>query len=96
MFEDIPLDTRHHTFRLKPKFPKEWRLTPERREELKAIREQALLADEKKNEAGTLVDGVQRVREALASPPRAVRDKVAELVAAPRTLRNPKQPALRR
>lgn len=37
-FEDIPLDFRHHEAKKgppKPKFPKEWRMTRQRRQELR-------------------------------------------------------------
>ncbi|TPX15841.1 uncharacterized protein E0L32_000175 [Thyridium curvatum] len=88
-FADIPLDTRHHQFKNKPKFPKEWRMTEERKKELQAIRAQGFLADQKKEAEGGLIDGVQRIQEVLAAqiaaPALRFRDKVAELVAAPRT-----------
>ncbi|KAK3331914.1 mitochondrial ribosomal subunit protein-domain-containing protein [Cercophora scortea] len=71
MFEDIPLDTRHHTFTVKPKFPKEWRLTEERRKELEAIRQEAFRLDEARRTSGGLVDGVARIQEALTSTPQA-------------------------
>jgi len=81
-FEDIPLDTRHHEFKVKPKFPKEWRLTPERKQQLEAIRQQALLTDELKKREGTLIDGATRIQQALAAPPkRVLEQKVAELIA---------------
>ncbi|KAH8902658.1 mitochondrial ribosomal protein [Coniochaeta sp. PMI_546] len=82
-FEDVPLDTRHHEFKVKPHFPKEWRLTPERKQQLEAMRKQALLTDELKKREGTLIDGATRIQQALAGPPRkALDEKVAELVAA--------------
>ncbi|OIW29086.1 mitochondrial ribosomal protein [Coniochaeta ligniaria NRRL 30616] len=82
-FEDVPLDTRHHEFKVKPKFPKEWRLTPERKQQLEAMRQQALLTDEVKRREGTLIDGATRIQQALSGPPKkALEDKVAELVAA--------------
>lgn len=57
MFEDVPLDTRHHTFKVKPKFPKEWRITPERLDKLKMGRELAEMEDKKRAETGAMVDG---------------------------------------
>lgn len=65
MFEDIPLDTRHHKFKPKIKFPKDWHVTEERKKELGTIREQALLLDEGKRKEGALVDGVRTIQEAL-------------------------------
>ncbi|KAB5554854.1 mitochondrial ribosomal subunit protein-domain-containing protein [Coniochaeta sp. 2T2.1] len=82
-FEDVPLDTRHHEFKSKPKFPKEWRLTPERKQQIEEARKQALLADETKRREGKLVDGAARIQQALTAPPKpAVQEKVAEMVAA--------------
>ncbi|KAK5634623.1 hypothetical protein RRF57_010336 [Xylaria bambusicola] len=63
MFEDVPLDTRHHTTKVKPKFPKEWRLTEERRKFLEDSRQKALLLDQKREEEGTLINGAQKVEE---------------------------------
>jgi small subunit ribosomal protein S35 len=82
------LDTRHHKFTSKPKFPKEWRLTPERKQQLEAMRQEALIRDETKRREGTLIDGVSRIQQALAAPPtKAMDDKVAQLVAARRPAR---------
>ena len=65
MFEDVPLDTRHHTFKPKIKFPKEWYLTEERKKELEDQRRQALLLDEGKRTQGLMIDGVQTIQKAL-------------------------------
>jgi small subunit ribosomal protein S35 len=79
----VPLDTRHHEFKVKPKFPKEWRLTPERKQQLEEMRQQAILRDETKRREGSMIDGTTRIQQALAGPPKKVLDdKVAELVAA--------------
>ncbi|KIH88111.1 37S ribosomal protein [Sporothrix brasiliensis 5110] len=81
-FEDIPLDTRHHKFKYKPSFPKEWRMTEERKKELEAARAQSYLLDQTKAAQGTLIDGVQRIQASLAAPAPAqgaIGDKVAEL-----------------
>jgi len=67
-FEDIPLDTRHHIFKEKPKFPKEWRLTEERRAELEASRTFAKQRDEQRLLGGAVVDGIKQIEEALAKP----------------------------
>ncbi|KAI8948424.1 mitochondrial ribosomal subunit protein-domain-containing protein [Xylaria longipes] len=76
MFEDVPLDTRHHTFKVKPKFPKEWRMTEERRRFLEDTRQKALLLDQAKEEEGTLVNGAEKIGM-FFSPP--VIPKVAEM-----------------
>ncbi|KAL2273587.1 hypothetical protein FJTKL_04429 [Diaporthe vaccinii] len=81
-FEDIPLDLRHHTFKVKPKFPKEWRLSEKRVTELTRHRRQAALADKIKQEEGTLVDGIETIQKAMAT--RKAREEVPELVGVPR------------
>ncbi|KAI0972341.1 mitochondrial ribosomal subunit protein-domain-containing protein [Xylaria arbuscula] len=73
MFEDVPLDTRHHTIKVKPKFPKEWRMTEERRKFIEDTRQQTLLLDQKKEEEGTLVDGSEKIY-AFFNPPKPTRD----------------------
>ncbi|KAI1308283.1 mitochondrial ribosomal subunit protein-domain-containing protein [Xylaria venustula] len=73
MFEDVPLDTRHHAIKVKPKFPKEWRMTEERRKVIEDTRQQMLLLDQKKEESGTLVDGVEKI-DAFFNPPKPARD----------------------
>lgn len=75
------MDTRHHKFTSKPKFPKEWRMTKERRKELEDFRQQTLLIEEKKKAEGSLIDGRQTLQKAFAPP--IVDDRLRELVAAP-------------
>ncbi|KAK1967525.1 mitochondrial ribosomal protein [Colletotrichum sublineola] len=67
-FQDIPLDTRHHLFKNKnkPKFPKEWRMTEERRQELNSFRLRTLGIDAGKQKDGRVVDGTAKIKEALA------------------------------
>ncbi|SPJ75147.1 uncharacterized protein FTOL_04878 [Fusarium torulosum] len=83
-FADIPLDTRHHKVQPKPQFPKEWRMSPERRQELDEHRQRMAIEDVKMAEGGQLVDGVQAIDQYLMK--NAGEDqkkaKVAELVAA--------------
>ncbi|KAH6899986.1 mitochondrial ribosomal subunit protein-domain-containing protein [Thelonectria olida] len=84
-FDDIPLDLRHHPIQKKPRFPKEWRLTPERANQLAELRQREALADLRKSEQGLLVDGVQmaeqfQMKKALEDEKK---QKVEELVAAP-------------
>ncbi|KAH8821065.1 mitochondrial ribosomal subunit protein-domain-containing protein [Xylogone sp. PMI_703] len=67
-FEDVPLDTRHHIFKQKPKFPKEWRLTEERRAELEASRTLAKQKDQERLLSGAVVDGVKQIEDAMAKP----------------------------
>lgn len=83
-FEDIPLDTRHHKTAKKPKFPKHWKLTPERRKELSELRVKALLNDTQRAEAGLLVDGGKVIDGYLTQKllQEQQKEKEAEMVAA--------------
>ena len=85
-FEDVPLDTRHHRVRAKPKFPKEWRMSKERRLELEEHRKVAAIADLEKAEGGLLVDGKQAIDSYLMQKlvEEQEKQKAAELVPAPR------------
>lgn len=79
-FEDIPLDLRHHKFRVKPKFPREWRMSDERVAQIEAYREETKLLEDLKKQDGTLVDGVAIINKAIAA--RSAKEAVPELVAA--------------
>ncbi|PTB38882.1 mitochondrial 37S ribosomal protein mS35 [Trichoderma asperellum] len=83
-FADVPLDLRHHKIEPKPQFPKEWRLTEERRKELAEHRQQAAIADAKRAEDGLLVDGQKLIDNFLIQKlaEEQEKEKVAELVAA--------------
>ncbi|ROT35642.1 37S ribosomal protein S24 [Sodiomyces alkalinus F11] len=78
-FEDIPLDTRHHKVEKKPKFPKEWRMTPERKKELASVWKQAMLVDAGKAAEAQLTEG-DKAKEHEA----VTKETVAELLAAQR------------
>jgi len=67
MFEDIPLDLRHHRIKKHPKFPKEWYMTEERRKQLVDLRIDARLKDGERREKGLLVDGKDVVQGYLGS-----------------------------
>ncbi|KAK4150716.1 mitochondrial ribosomal subunit protein-domain-containing protein [Chaetomidium leptoderma] len=71
MFEDIPLDTRHHKFKPQIKFPKEWYMTEERKKELEAQRKQALLLDEAKRTDGSMINGADTIQQALLTAKKA-------------------------
>jgi small subunit ribosomal protein S35 len=70
MFEDVPLDTRHHKFKVKPRFPVEWRMTEERRQELEDTREKSRLLDEQKAGQGLLMDGAERIETYFSGAPK--------------------------
>ena len=69
MYEDVPLDFRHHKFKRKLVFPEEWKITPERRAQLEANRQHALLAEKEKIEQGQLADGMRLIQEAITAMP---------------------------
>ncbi|KAI2473204.1 mitochondrial ribosomal protein [Annulohypoxylon bovei var. microspora] len=69
MFEDIPLDTRHHTFKIKPKFPREWRMSDERRKFIEDTRQKSLLLDQTKEEAGSLINGKETIEQSFIEQP---------------------------
>lgn len=69
MFEDVPIDFRHHKSKPKFEFPENWKLTEERRAQLEENRRQRELGEKEREEAGRLVDGakvIEQVMEALA------------------------------
>lgn len=68
-FADVPLDTRHHHFKPKLRFPQEWEMTEERRKNLNALRQKQVARDQQLEIEGQLVDGVQQIQQALASKP---------------------------
>ncbi|KAI0134700.1 mitochondrial ribosomal subunit protein-domain-containing protein [Xylariales sp. AK1849] len=67
-FEDIPLDTRHHQMKSKPRFPREWRLTEKRIQEIEDSRQKSLLLDQAKEEEGSLVDGAEKIDKHFSKP----------------------------
>ncbi|KAL9000593.1 MAG: hypothetical protein Q9169_000886 [Polycauliona sp. 2 TL-2023] len=77
LFEDVPLDFRHHKPKPKYEFPEKWKLTEERRAQLEENRRQRELGEKEREEAGMLVDGakiIEQVMEAMTlKPPAAVR-----------------------
>ncbi|KAK0701481.1 mitochondrial ribosomal subunit protein-domain-containing protein [Apiosordaria backusii] len=76
-FEDIPLDTRHHKFKNIPKYPKEWYMSEQRKNELLAQREESLKVDMKKRRAHDLIDGVKLIQQGVLS---AVKEKEPTMV----------------
>ncbi|KAL9603971.1 MAG: hypothetical protein Q9179_001999 [Wetmoreana sp. 5 TL-2023] len=86
MFEDVPLDFRHHDRRVKPKleFPEKWKMTEERKAQLEANWRQRALEEQQRVQAGKLVDGSQIIEKVLetvmvkARPPAAVQAPVGK------------------
>lgn len=65
MFEDVPLDFRHHKPKPKFEFPEKWKLTEQRKEELAANWQQGTLKDQEKEAAGQLIAGSKVIEQAL-------------------------------
>ncbi|OTA34370.1 hypothetical protein BTJ68_07124 [Hortaea werneckii EXF-2000] len=65
-FADVPLDTRHVKRTPKPKFPREWLLTAERKAELEGLRRRELLEEGRKVEGNLLVSGVGAIEQQRA------------------------------
>ena len=80
MFEDVPLDFRHHKFKPKMEFPDAWKLTREKRARLEEDRKRRLGQEKEREAQGKLVEGVRVVEEAMKRLP--VRDVSRVLVAA--------------
>ncbi|OAA42133.1 Ribosomal protein S24, mitochondrial [Metarhizium rileyi] len=97
-FEDVPLDLRHHRIKEKPRFPKEWRMTEERRLQLDEQRKAAAIADIKRAEGGLLVDGKQAIDGYLMQKLVEEQEKqtVAEMVPAPKAGKGAGQARARR
>lgn len=79
-FVDVPFDFRHHKPKMKFEFPKEWILTPERKQYLDNKRVQQLALDSGLREAGKLLDGAKLVEKVLGAQMDAA---IPEMVAAP-------------
>ena len=67
-FEDVPFDFRHHKPKVFHHFPKEWVMTPQRKQQLDQRRQERWQLEHKRIDEGTLVDGAEIVREALSTP----------------------------
>ena len=78
MFEDVPLDFRHH----KPKkawyFPQEWKLDAEKRQALVAAREGRAQIEEMKEQLNDMVQGERVLEEALRVMPKETQRIAAE------------------
>lgn len=65
MFEDVPIDTRHHTKKPWYQFPEKWLLSPERKKELEEKRRARLELEERRELDGGIVDGLGIIAQAL-------------------------------
>ena len=65
MFEDVPLDFRHHKWKPKLEFPEKWKMTEQKKEQLEANWRQRALREQEREEAGQLVDGPKVIEKML-------------------------------
>ncbi|KAK4694112.1 small subunit ribosomal protein S35, partial [Lecanoromycetidae sp. Uapishka_2] len=72
MFEDVPLDFRHHKFKRRPVFPEGWKLSQDRKKQLEGERERRALEEGKREEEGKVLVGANIIEEAMRAMP--VRD----------------------
>ncbi|KAL9594159.1 MAG: hypothetical protein Q9219_007196 [cf. Caloplaca sp. 3 TL-2023] len=82
MFEDVPLDFRHHKPKPKFEFPEKWKMTEQRKEQLEAIWEQRALKDQERLATGLLIDGPEIIQKGLEAV--AVRTSARAAVPPPR------------
>lgn len=78
MFEDVPLDFRHHRFKERVEFPERWKLRAGRRGELEERWKGREGDEEKRRIEGRVISGVRVIEEALKRLP--VRDESRVLV----------------
>ncbi|KAL9121022.1 MAG: hypothetical protein Q9187_002422 [Circinaria calcarea] len=69
MFEDVPVDFRHVKWKNKPRFPEEWKMTAQKRDQLEADRVRRSLAERERMENGMLVDGMKTIEAAIRAAP---------------------------
>lgn len=63
-FADVPLDTRHHKAKIRPKFPREWIMTAERKKELEEKRRMKMLEEAERVEQDRIVNGIRMIEAA--------------------------------
>lgn len=69
MFEDVPLDFRHHKFEPPPDFPEAWKMTPERMEQLELDRQKRLLEEQARDKGGKIINGLEVIGKFLKTVP---------------------------
>ena len=69
MYEDIPLDFRHHKWKRKLEFPEHWKMTEQRRKQLEADRAKKAGEERDRIESGAMVEGVKLIEDMLKSAP---------------------------
>ena len=69
MFEDVPMDFRHHKFDPPLEFPKSWKMTPKKQKKLMVKRQQSALAEQGREGAGQIPDGQKIIENFLKAIP---------------------------
>lgn len=69
MFEDVPLDFRHHKYKPNLAFPEEWKLTPGRAQQLETDSKQRLLVEQMRQETGEVPDGLIAIHAFMKEQP---------------------------
>ncbi|KAL8713922.1 MAG: hypothetical protein Q9220_002068 [cf. Caloplaca sp. 1 TL-2023] len=91
MFEDVPLDFRHHRFKPKVEFPEAWKMTTERRAQLEENWRQRALRDQEREEKGQLIEGPKLIARALEEAI-VLKSRPAPAVSAPKGRTGKKAP----
>ena len=76
MYEDVPLDFRHHKLKKRVEFPEGWKMTAERKKDLELERERKALEEQRKESLGTIADGVKIISEGMRSLPKRDESRV--------------------
>ena len=87
MYEDVPLDFRHHKYKPKLQFPEDWKLTPERKERLEAERLENKKAETQRELWGQRPNGIRAIEAMLNGK---ITEEARVLVEAPRTTKGRK------
>lgn len=70
MFEDVPLDFRHHRYKERNEFPEAWKFTPARKKQLEQERAARLESEQSRVGEGKVVNGGEILRLAMEAMPR--------------------------
>lgn len=76
MFEDVPLDFRHHTFKPKVVFPEKWKMGKEKRRALEGERERRKILEERRVGGGQIADGMKIIAEGMQNLPKREEQKI--------------------
>lgn len=69
LFEDVPLDFRHHKVESRPEFPEEWKLDQGRKARLEAGRRERAEEESRREQLGAVVTGASVIEMAMLKVP---------------------------